>query len=301
MPVFLLRRWAYERSPGQLRLPAFYWDNRRAKLREFPAGFDQICCRDGLFAFEGDHPSGRDAIETGFFKQIDDAAAKVVSKILDNAAVLSAEDRAALIPFLLSLDARRPENVKQLLTVASRRYRQGLNSDLDIVETVRASGEARTPSEIWEAYTGHTLEDHAMLHLQSITHGPGSTASLMAWPWLVVRFKEGGLALSDRPLIRILGRDHPRTLWALPLSPSVALFASPSAEVLQSIQHGPEHRVRKDLNTAGADQADRYVMVSASANLAWLSKRLSNPHRKTGPELIEALEELLLQQGRNKS
>lgn len=293
-----MRQWLFTTDKGQLRLPAYYWDSRVDALKMFPAGLDQIGAGDGLFAFQADHPNGRNAIETTFFRDVDNSAARIVSRILNEpGAGLSLQQKLEFSGFLLSLDARRPRNVSELIRLVTERYREGLNQDADIVAKLAALGENARPSDIWERLSGHPMEDQALLSVQFLTMNKAMASDLVGWPWMVRR-DLGGLVLSDRPLVRHFAATDPNTLWAIPLSPAVAWFASPNVDLLRRLGRLAPKRLTNMLNVDSAHQCDRYVMsLEPREKLGWLARRLKNPKRKSGPEIIDGLR----RDGRNKN
>jgi hypothetical protein len=289
VPKFMLKRWAFRERSGQVRLPAFYWDERQRALRMFPAGYDQVCCGEGLFAFQADHPDGRDAIETKFFRDVDNNGAKVIAKIIERRGALSALERLQFAGFLLSLDARRPKAVQQVIEWGSNYLTNGFDQDPKITEVTLMAGENRKASEVWADITGHPMEDQALLLIQSMTTNMKLASTLTNWPWMVRYFDEDTIALSDRPLIRVNSIHDPSTIWALPLNPRCVWFGSPRRDVLENLEKEPLHRLRNLVNSDSAMQADRYVFTCQRDDLDWLKRRLSYPQRRTGPEITQRL------------
>ncbi|WP_345890873.1 DUF4238 domain-containing protein [Devosia oryzisoli] len=290
VPKLLMRRWLFTTDKGQLRLPAYYWDSCANTLKMFPAGLDQIGAGDGLFAFQTDHPSGRDAIETTFFRDVDNSAARVVSRMLNEpGAGLSPQQKLEFSGFLFSLDARRPRNVSELIRLATEHYREGLNQDAEIVAQLAELGENAKPADVWERLSGHPMEDQALLSVQSMTMNKEMANNLVSWPWMVRRDLDA-LVLSDRPLIRHFAVNDPNTLWAIPLSPTVAWFGSPNVDLLRRLERLPPRRLVNMINVDSAHQCDRYVLSrEPREKLGWLARRLKDPTRKTGPEIIDGL------------
>jgi len=81
--------------------------------------------------------------------------------------------------------------------------------------------------------------------------------------------------LSDRPLIRIRGYDHPGGAWVLPLTPKVAFIAVNHPENLRRMQCVTPQRFVKQTNYSSAWQAERFVFSIDDFHARWLAKYLS--------------------------
>ncbi len=288
VPRFLLREWARPASNGQIKILAHYWDVRQGRLKSFPGGESQFCYRDDLFSLSR-HEHGKDAIERIFFKEVDDAAARAHRKILGHGVrSLTDEERSDLVRLLLSLDARRPGAVSQLVERGSKHYANGLDNDEDILESFKRAGVNIKPSEYFEELTGNTLADQAMLSIQALTNNPSAGARLMNMRWGVYRLSDadGRFVLSDRPFIRVNPLDGPNALCALPLSPALLLLISGSDATVDNIRRLPVKRVRMLANSDSAMQADRYVF-SIEDEGWWLERRLKMP-RGAVPEITDS-------------
>lgn len=287
VPRFLLRQWARPDARGQMRISGYYWDSRAKVIKCFPGGENSFCYRRDLFTI-GPHRLGRDAIERVFFKGIDDAGALVHRHLIDRGAGgLTAERRSDFVQLLLSLDARRPANVDNLVARAERFFREGLDGDEKIRLEMDRQGYKQPASALYEQWSGHFLADHAMMLVQSLTTNKAVGQKLVNFTWGVYRLgaADGHFVFGDRPLIRINPIDDPGAVWAMPLSPKVAFIAAASERTVASIKKATPKRFRILLNNDSAMQCDRFVFSVDLRDEQWLAKRLrrQNP---TGPEIV---------------
>lgn len=232
-------------AKGQRNILGHYWDARQDRMRVFPGGEKQFCYRDDLFTLRG-HPLGADALERVFFKEIDDAGADAHRRLLsEGVGSLSNEERRAFIRLMLSMDARRPGNVDRLVSEGTKHFTNGLDGDAKILAEFERLGVILKPSEYFEQALVRSLADQAMLLLQSLTVIPEAGEKLFSFKWSIRRLGdgEGTFVMSDRPLMRIHGIDHPSTLWAMPLSPSAMPFASPRDDTHENIARQSARRV----------------------------------------------------------
>lgn len=289
MPRFLLRQWARRDIHGQMKILAHYWDNRRDQMRIFPGGENQFCYRDDLFTLNG-NALGVDALERVFFKSIDDLGAAAHRKLVQGGVGnLTNDDRSDFIRLILSMDVRRPSTVDRLVSEGTRHFRNGVDQDPAILAEFERLGLGLRPSEYWEQVHGRSLADQSKLLLQSLTNNPMAGDKLAKFDWLVreLEASEGTFVLSDRPLVRLHGIDHPDTLWMMPLTPSAVLFISPRRDTLAAIVRRSSKSVRKLTNSDSAMQADRYVF-SVKPEGSWLARRLA--HRAAHPASAEVLD-----------
>ncbi len=292
VPKFLLRQWSFEDEKRQRKIPAFYWDARFGRLRRFAGGADAFCNQDALWELAGSHPDGRDALETNFFKKIDTSAARIVRKLtVRPQQKLTAQERFDFVVFLLSLEARRPRVVSLIKKQGSDFYREGFDTDQEITTLLRKSGSNETVSAAFERLSGAPIVDHALLLLQQLSQNERIVRKVSKYRWGTVHLAadQGKFVLGDRPLVRINATDNEQNLWALPLSPTTAFFASSTSDVEASLKSRSVKQIRNLLNSDSAMQCDRYVFCSEANNLDWLERRLRYADRQPGPEMISSL------------
>ncbi len=272
-PEFLIRPWAVN---GQVT--GYYWDKHARHTRWRTNGAKSFCYRIDLLTLE-EHELGKDALETVFFGEIDRAGAQIRDKIMEKGvSVLSADDRSEFARLLLSLEARLPANVEKLKLQGAATFRDGLDNDPEVRHAFEEEGIDVPPSQFAEQCYGVPFEDRALLIIQKLVENPKVGGRLINARWGLLRADERQQAfvLADRPLIRVHGFDHPRGVWALPLSPTVIFVACNDPGSLQRLARLSPLRLAKTANRSSAGQALRYVFSTSASDSKWLDGFLRN-------------------------
>ena len=236
VPKFVLSPWAKEWQPNQMTLRGYYWDEGSGSLRH-DKGVDGFCNRIDLLALKG-RREGRAVLETRFFQTIDDKGGQALAALhAVGPEGLSADQRTDFARLLLSLEARRPVIVQRLREEASR-YKKGFDEDPELQRAFAELGVTDSPSAYAENRLGWNFEDRALLLIQRLVDNPAVGGRLINASWYLkkLRPEHGSLMLSDRPLIRTHGADHPGATWVLPLGPSVAFVAANHPENTRRIK-----------------------------------------------------------------
>ena len=102
-----------------------------------------------------------------------------------------------------------------------------LKAHKDGRDAIEAEGLSGSPSALL-AELGISLEDRALGNIQGLVDYPRIGGRLINSHWRLVRLgpREGTLVLSDRPLARLFGYEHPKASWFLPLGPKVMFYAA---------------------------------------------------------------------------
>ncbi len=272
VPQFVLRPWAVD---GTMR--GYWWDPRRGVLackRKGPRAF----CKELDLLMLRSHPSGRDAIETKFFGEIDTKGAVVRDLLVEHGpGKLTGDQRCDFVRLLLSLDARRPANVAKLRGEVADGLASSLDDDPDVLGALAAEGVTERPSTYYERVAGVFIGDKALGIIQELIDNPKVGGRLINGHWHVVRLSEfdGLFVLADRPLIRLWGYDQPGATWALPLTPEVAFVAVNHKANLERIRRASPACFAKLTNISSVNQAERYVFCVDTSHEHWLGKCLS--------------------------
>lgn len=254
----------------------YYWDDRGKSLRRLEKGAKGFCSEMHLFTVRtrADPP---DLIERKTFGPVDLEGARARDKLVQGGpSTLSLEDKSDFIRLLLSLDARRPEVVKQL-RAGGEHLRQSLDNDPENLALAAAFGLEELPSTFLKAFRGVPLEDRALALIAKLTDSSRVGERVARAKWVVRRLSRHApeVVLSDRPLVRVGGTFSDDFMWALPLAPDVVFFATPAASLAERIRRAPERLIAHDVNAASVSQSDRYVFSTEDQpNDGWLAKRL---------------------------
>lgn len=133
-----------------------------------------------------------------------------------------------------------------------------------------------SPSSYFRRRAGVAFEDRALAIVQKLVDDPNVGGRVLNAHWHVKTLGEhdGTLVLSDRPLIRVRGVEHPGALWVLPLTPKAAFVAANHTENIRRIIDVPSARFAKELNASSVQQAERFVFSVLPNSAQWLEKRL---------------------------
>ncbi|MDQ6868989.1 MAG: hypothetical protein M3178_11505 [Pseudomonadota bacterium] len=190
-----------------------------------------------------------------FFGEIDRKGAEARDLLVENGPTkLSAERRGDFARLLLSLDVRRPVNVKRVRMEGREYFAEGLNTDPQILAAMAKLYIHETPSDYTENVLGASLEDRALVKIQRLVDNPkvGSVLINAHWDLKKLGPSDGSFVLADRPLIRINGYDSPGATWVLPLTTKVAFFAVNHPTNLANLRSVPAHRFANETNKESA-------------------------------------------------
>lgn len=241
-----------------------------------------VCYELGLFSLNA-HAQGPDAIEREFFGEVDFKGAEARDRLLTGGPEsLSPAHRVDFARLLLSLDARRPQVVRKLREAGPPFLAEVLDSDPELQDAMKAQAIAGVPSDLLGGVCGGALEDRSLGVLQSLVDNPVVGTKLINAQWHIVRLDQTApsLVLSDRPLIRIFGYDHPNAVWAMPLTPRDAFIAANQRQILDRFKRLTGQRFAKQMNISSAHQADRFIFSIDATHERWLSKHL-DPRMKS--------------------
>ncbi|MBY0322276.1 MAG: DUF4238 domain-containing protein [Reyranella sp.] len=276
VPKFLMNPWVVQTGTGQRSLMGYYWDERQRRVRCKIRGLDSFCYQIDLLSLRH-HQLGIDAIERVFFGEIDSKGATAVTALLNKGArELSPQQRVEFVRLLLSLEARRPQVVDLLKQDGAKKLAEGLDEDPEIVDEMKKIGLDESPSSYFRRRAGVAFEDRALAIVQKLVDDPNVGGRVLNAHWHVKTLGEhdGTLVLSDRPLIRVRGVEHPGALWVLPLTPKAAFVAANHTENIRRIIDVPSARFAKELNASSVQQAERFVFSVLPNSAQWLEKRL---------------------------
>jgi hypothetical protein len=276
VPKLLLRPWLVQSQNGQRELHGYWWDGRSQKLTIKRKGLDAFCVQLDLLTLKNHH-LGRDAIERVFFSDVDTKGAIARDILLEQGPnSLTDVQRCDFARLLLSLDARRPENVKRLRTQGASDLVASLDASPEVRAALADHGIAEDPSAYAEVELGWDFEDRALAVIQGLVNNPKVGGRLINAYWAVRRLgrHDGSLVLADRPLIRIHGYESPGATWVLPLTPHAVFIACAHQDNCKRLMDLSDSRFVKEANKSSAAQADRFVFCTDTSHGTWLEKYL---------------------------
>jgi Protein of unknown function (DUF4238) len=275
VPKFLLKPWLIEHN-GQKILHGYWRDTKTQKLACKIKGLGAFCVQLDLLSLRA-HKLGSDALERVFFGEIDRKGAEARNSLIENVPnQLSIEQRADFVRLLLSLDGRRPANVKRVRIEGREYFANGLNTDPQILAAMAQHGIHVAPSDYVENVLDVSLEDKALVGIQRLVDNPVVGKVLINAQWDLKKLgpSDGSFVLSDRPLIRIHGYDSPGATWLLPLTTKIAFLAVNHPQKLATLRSLPAHRFAIETNKRSALQAEQFVFSADKNHENWLGKYL---------------------------
>ena len=261
IPVFYLKQWTG--SDGRLCEYSRPYKQTRAK-RKHPSATGYV---DGLYSLSDVPPEQTQKIETQLMKNVDNWAAKTLSKLLQNGSKSDQLDpRLALgwCRFLYSLIVRNPES----LELASQKM---ASLGLEVLESVREDYpllRAPTDPESFDEFKAKFALNpicigapHALPYLINSRRVAKEIASLI-WVTRTVRNAKWTMLTSDRPIIMTNGLSRTDAHIVIPISPRMLFIASRNKETSDRINSMTSNEIVETTNNKVAEQAIKYVASS---------------------------------------
>jgi hypothetical protein len=275
----MLSPWCSEDQSGQNILAGYWWDPRQNKLLCKTRGVASFCFQIDLLTLRS-VAIERDIVERDFFGEIDTRGASARDALLaSELSNLTSEVRSDFARLLLSLEARRPIIVDKLRAEGSQIARI-LDQDAEIIAKFAEHSIVESPSVFAERAFGVSLEDRALRLIPGLVDNPKVGERLINAHWMVRRVPADSqsLILSDRPLIRVHGYDHPNSVWALPLTPRALFLATNSGNTARAMSNTSDDRLVKNTNMSSARQAERFVFCLDEYHAKWLVRYLKQSY-----------------------
>ena len=268
VPRFLMKPWASEDG----NLNAYWWNTRKGRLECNKKGTKAFCFEIDALTLE-EHKEGPDALERGFFAEVDADGSVARELILrEGPESLSNDTKCDFARLLLSLEARRPEVARRLREESPQEMANILDKDPILLCAMETEQMSLSPSAFMPLPC--TISEHMFIRL---VDNPKMGGRLINAHWQVVRLgpRDGTLILSDRPLVRVLGYDNPKAAWFLPLSPKAVFYATYSPIDFAGLT---PRRLAKCLNADSVRQAQKYVFGVDDSHKRLLEKHLPPRH-----------------------
>lgn len=217
IPQFYLRRWTG--IDGRLERYTKPYPNR-LDIKRRPT--KAVGWWDDLYIAPENDPHKNYFLEWGFFRQLDDRAARVVQKL--NATpipTLSAQEISVWSTFLMSLLHRTPENLAAYKETAGRIYDETVPEIRDRYDELRTPHDPETVEEYEASLTAEDRERAVMRNFASSIANPniGNFLNSLHWSALDLPDDCPDYLLSDDPLARTNGLKKADGHLAIPLSP----------------------------------------------------------------------------------
>ena len=238
------------------------------------------------------------SLETGLFGRLDDAAARVVQKMIVTQDQLTASEMDWWSFFLLSLVIRGPESINALKSVSAMLWQAPDHTSEAEYQNNRGHDDPPT-LEAWlqkEAASnaaGRERLGHQII--RSLTLHRNIAAYLKQMQWFVVTTDETQppLLISDRPLFSSNGLKKRDGQLLLPLGPHALFCAFHDKRFADEIKAQPAEHIVRSVRQLTSVRAHRYVFGSTAYEHDYLRDWL-------GYERVPTMGETLAQNWRER-
>ncbi|WP_417458097.1 DUF4238 domain-containing protein [Kordiimonas sp.] len=260
VPKFLLRAWVGEAADSKLevfRLDLPHYPSKRSGPKY--TGYE-----DDLYALSESEVVGmqKQDVETRFHMSIDDKAAKVHQKLIQQGfKALSPEERIDWVRFLTCLLVRQPDVVRDLKAEAADVLIASLQDAPEEYEELALENAPSCLLDFTEQTFPGLIENFGLSFYHEIAGSVEAGQAICDMKWWLWDFSGVGfdLVLSDRPCILTKGIWEPDTILALPISPEKAFIAAKSGKVAELLRKQDPKRLALRLNESSFYQARKRV------------------------------------------
>ena len=219
-------------------------------------------------------------IETGCMQPVDDKAAKALRIIKKGKqATLSISQRADWARFILSLRVRIPEKVDYLSEYVPSEHRRMLSLDSDEYEGLRSENDPASFVDWIERNFPGFIDNLGRLMIPKLIDNPEIVNMITAMDWWTADFSDASVDLltCDRPCVFTHDLKNENCLIILPLSPTLAFFASGNSVKLREKLIGiGASQLARMINESIVSQAVKYVYARSSSHQLFVERRLRN-------------------------
>jgi len=257
LPKFYLRKWA-----GDDHKITKYYRLTNHKLIVGPAAPKIEGSVPGLYALSSVKPEYKNHIETKFFKQVDDKAAKLMRRFISGERFeLNGEMASNWAMFLMAFTHRTPVGLKNLAKTAGEHLNHHLTINPEEYESLRSKDEPPTLKEWLQINAPRILEDFHIRMLPILINSEKIGNALMEMHWVVKDVSQANreLIIGDNPFYISDGLAKPHTYVFLPLGPASIFIASRNKNIIENIKKAPATKLVKEVNRTMVQTADRLV------------------------------------------
>lgn len=281
VPEFYLNAWATSDESQAPRLTYFQWiQGRLHTTRIAPKG---AAYQTDLYAGVDKDGRKNQSVEKEYFgPKVDDPAAPVIAKMIAGGQPLSELETEAFARYVLAQRVRTPgyvTHVRQEATLAIDEMAAGLTADY---EAIRGQELPASPGEFIQQHMPHLKHYLGIQSLPRLIEQPALLASVLEleWGWGRIESSDRSLLTSDRPIVVTKGLGKPDCIIALPLSPTVAVFAMRDPEKLRRLLNQPARELIGRLNVHVVTQARTFVYARDNFQRSFVEKYFKSPDKQ---------------------
>lgn len=218
------------------------------------------------------------AVEKGFLRDVDHAAARVHQKLLrSDFKELTNEDRNDWARFLMCLRVRQPKVVEMLRREATETLRKQLANQPEQYDELAGEGDPPTLTEWVDAHFPGLIENIGISYFSGLVDNEavGTKILRLGWHLRTFRQEDRNLIIGDHPCIFTRGMDDPDLVIALPISPTRAFFAIRSERALDRIRRHSSRDLVTAINESTVAQARVRVYATDSSSKRFIENRLA--------------------------
>lgn len=208
---------------------------------------------------------------------VDSPAAVVLEKMLAGGLQeLTGDERVEFTRFILSLEHRGPQSLREMEALAANIVRETLGTDDEKYQAIRKPEDPETLHGWALKNMPEMLASAHKRWLPGIIDNPDVGQDVVNLPWAVVNVSSSKhtLLTADRPLYRELGLDDPLAIWALPLSPTHLFAAATTEQSLHSLAAAKPDKVVRSMNDALVRYAVHSAYADSRRHLRFVEQRL---------------------------
>jgi len=259
IPQFWLARWA-SADGRMVRYEQPVAGKTLASLR-YPSEVGWV---KDLYRYPDDDPAKEQWLEHRVFQRIDNSAARVLDRMLDDPAkVLSSRELSDWALLIRSLMHRTPENLQSVKRALSQIEDHLMVEVRQHYDELRGPGDPMTLAEYEAALHREERERTALRLLPDVINNPriGTFLVNMRWRVFSVPADCPTLLMSDDPVARTNGIANPGGHLAMPLSPARLLVMTESDQTMRNISNMPIREMVRNMNCWAVESARRYVVA----------------------------------------
>ena len=276
VPQFLLKSWASEKDG---KIEVFYLNRQHLpSSRHTPeyTGFEV-----DLYALNDPQVAGieRQALEEGYFKQMDTWASNVLHKFNDTGLEnLTEEDRCVWVCFIILLLWRNPDAISYFDTEGSKYLRDSLNENPEEYNQIAEFFDPSTFAEWTDKNFPGYIENFGKLHLPKMVRHRLIEENVGSMRWWLFNFndQDNHLLLADRPCIFTTGLDDSNLVIALPIGPRKAFMATKSDRTANILKQQRRKDLLVRINESSMRQAQEYIWALDNSPRRFIENRLHN-------------------------
>jgi len=235
---------------------------------------DATAYERGLNTFEMLPLALTDFLEHRFFMRIDDRAAAVLVRLLNDDVEFDAPTRTAWARCLMTLIHRTPEGFARIRKNVAEGIPAEIGKLRPTYESNRQPGDPQTFEQFKKSLTDTDFQGITLQVLAKVMNSELLGTQLINMRWGVIRAKSPNYPMltSDRPLIMSDGIGHEGGFILMPISSTRAFVAANNVVTANTISREPNFAAR--VNDFMCRQARRFVYGSNDAQLRFISNRL---------------------------